>query len=234
MWFITGTDTGVGKTTVSRALAAALRRRGLRVGVCKPVETGCTAGADGKLVPSDARLLLEAAESGQDLEEVCPLRFAEPLAPAVAAQRAGGRVDFRRLCEIVRSVQARHEVALVEGAGGWVVPLDRWLTFADLASEFRWPVLVIVANRLGALNHALLTVENIRMRGLPLAGYVWNRVSEHEDVALQTNPQVLTEWLGEPLGEFPFLGEKVLDVDELARVAEQALDLDALLSTTRR
>jgi dethiobiotin synthetase len=228
MWFVTGTDTGVGKTTVTRALVAAFRQRGVRVGVCKPVETGCARAPDGELVPADATLLREAAGNEQPLEEVCPLRFAEPLAPAAAARRAGRPVDFARLCETIRGIQARYEVVFVEGAGGWLVPIAPHLTFADLAAELRLPVLLVVANRLGALNHALLTVENIRMRNLRFAGYVWNRVSPADDVAVQTNPQSLAEWLGKPLGEFPYLGGEIPHSAELARIAEETLALDVL------
>lgn len=234
MWFITGTDTGVGKTTVARAVAAALRKRGLRVGVCKPVETGCSRGADGELLPADALLLREAAGSEQDLAEVCPYRFTEPLAPAVAAKRSGEQIDVVALARRIEAMGERHDVIVVEGAGGWLVPLAPHVTFADLAARLRLSVLLVVANRLGALNHALLTAENIRMRGVEFAGYVWNRVSASDDLAVQTNPAVLAAWLGEALGDIPYLGPEPRSASEWARVAEERMDWAALLASCRR
>ena len=234
MWFVTGTDTGVGKTTVTRALAAALHKRGLRVGVCKPAEPGCARTANGELVPADAVLLREAAGSEQELDEVCPYRFEEPLAPAVAAERSGQRIEVTRLAGTIGAIAERHDVVLVEGAGGWLVPLASHLTFADLATKLGWPVVLVAANRLGALNHALLTVENLRMRGVELAGYIWNQPAALDDVAVQTNPGVLQAWLGEPLGQVPYLGGEPRSAAELAEVAEAHIDLAALLASWRQ
>lgn len=226
---ITGTDTGVGKTAVTCLLAAALRDRGLRVGVVKPVETGCAIGPAGRLYPADAALLRSYSGTRQSLDEVCPYALPDPLAPAVAAARAGTWIDFQYLCEHIRAVAEGHDVTLVEGAGGWLVPFTPHLTFADLVVALRAELVLVVANRLGALNHALLTVENARMRGVGVAGYVWNHPVPPLDIAQETNAEALRTWVGEPLGTVPHLAEGLPTPEIAASLAQQAIDLQKLL-----
>lgn len=233
--FVTGTDTGVGKTTVSGLLAAGFRSRGLEVGVFKPAETGCPTSADGRLVPSDAVWLKELAGSAQSIEEICPYSFAEPLAPAVAAERSGQTIDFRWLCSHILTCATDYDVSLIEGAGGWLVPLTRHLTFADLAVALGSTVVVVVANRLGALNHALLTVQNIRMHGARWGGYIWNQPAPVTELAQATNADALRAWLGEPLGTIPHTPVESLSAPEqAARIAREVLDLDRLLAFWER
>ena len=227
--FVTGTDTGVGKTAVSCLLAAGLRHRGLNVGVFKPAETGCAVGPDGNLIPADAVLLRTYAGGGQLIDDVCPYRLPEPLAPAVAAQRAGVHIDFPSLCERIQSAAKQHDVVLVEGAGGWLVPLTSQLLFADLAVALQAKVLVVVANRLGALNHALLTAQNVRMHGAFLSGIVWNHPAPGADVAQTTNLEVLRTWLGEPLGNVPHWSDGLPPPEVAAAQAGGWLDFDRIL-----
>ncbi|GIW44242.1 MAG: ATP-dependent dethiobiotin synthetase BioD [Candidatus Binatia bacterium] len=227
--FVTGTDTGVGKTTVTGLLAAGLRSRGLRIAVFKPAETGCSPGPDGSLLPADAARLRRLAGTPQPIEDVCPYTFREPLAPAVAARREGRSIDFRWLCAQIRSRADQYDLTLVEGAGGWLVPLAQQLTFADLAMALGAEALVIVANRLGALNHALLTVQHVRMCGLRCAGYVWNHPAPITEVAQTTNPEALREWLGPALGSVPYLRDGWDAPDAAARIAEECFDLDGFL-----
>ncbi len=170
--FVTGTDTGAGKTYVSRALIAGWRRRGLKVGVMKPCETGCR-GAD--LIPEDARLLLEASGSDLTLDEVCPYRFAFPMAPAEAAALEGSRISFERLSRVYTAIAARHDVTLVEGAGGLIVPLEGRRTTADLIAHLNLPLLIVARIGLGTINHTGLTVEAARSRGLDLLGVIFTR-----------------------------------------------------------
>lgn len=229
--FVTGTDTGVGKTTVSAMLAAALSARGVRVAVFKPAETGCSQGDGSALVPADAVRLREFAGSSQALEEVCPYVFSEPLAPAVAAERAGRTIDFRWLSGHMRTRAQGYDLVLVEGAGGWLVPLTSQLTFADLALALDAHVLLVVANRLGALNHALLTAQNVRMHGSRWLGYVWNHPLPAEDVAQATNIDALRGWLGEPLGAVPHCARELTSRDTAARLAEESIDLKRLLDS---
>jgi dethiobiotin synthetase len=229
---ITGTDTGIGKTTVASAIAAALHRRGLNVGVIKPVETGCEAGSDGSLTASDALQLLWAAGRNDPLDIVCPYRLREPLAPSVAAHREGAVLELADIVRHVRAMVDTSQLALVEGAGGLLVPLTSASTFADLARACDLRILVVVGNRLGAINHARLTLDWARAAKLSVAGYVVNTLAADADLAAQTNVEVLRELCGPSLGVLPFLGPIVRTESERARLAdaaESALDLDALV-----
>jgi dethiobiotin synthetase len=231
--FITGTDTGVGKTTVASAIAAALRRRGKDVGVLKPVETGCQVAADGRRVPADAEQLRWAAgRDDEDVDLVCPFRLRDPLAPSVAARREGIRLELPDLVDAVRRVAARHELVLVEGAGGLLVPINGTATFADLARACDLRLLVVVGNRLGAINHACLTIDWARGAGLVVAGYVINTLTADDDLAAHTNVATLRELLGPPLGVFPFVGpvtRAASDRERLADTAERSIALDGLV-----
>ncbi len=232
--FITGTDTGIGKTTVASALAAALWRRGLGVRVIKPVETGCPADDDGRLIPADGLQLRWAAGRESDsLDVVCPYRFREALAPSVAAAREGVQLELTAIADTVKSVVSLAPLALVEGAGGLAVPLTAQATFADLARACDLRILVVVGNRLGAINHARLTVDYAARAGLELAGYVVNALQADSDLAAATNVEVLHDLLGPAVGVFPFLGH-IMRTDaerrRLADVAEQTLDLSKLIA----
>jgi dethiobiotin synthetase len=167
--FVTGTDTGVGKTHVARALARALTRGGLRVRARKPVESGWTDGER-----SDAARLREAAGGWEALSAVCGWRFREPVSPALAARRSGTALTVAGLAGLCRAGGAGF--TLVEGAGGFLSPIAGDGLNADLARALGFPVLVVAADRLGAVNHALLTLEAVERRGLPLAGVVLNPV----------------------------------------------------------
>jgi dethiobiotin synthetase len=230
--FVTGTDTGVGKTTVACALAAALARRGHRVGVLKPVETGCDEEAGGVPVPADALRLRFFSGTEQEIEAICPRRFRSPVAPAVAARLEGAEIDPSLLADGVRRIVERHDVTLVEGAGGLLVPISGTFTFADLAHRCALPVLVVVGNRLGALNHALLTVRWADKAGLEIAGYVVNALGPDEDLAARTNVETLAELLGPPIAVFPWLGQiepTEGDRTRLAETMERVANLDRLL-----
>lgn len=231
-FLISGTDTGVGKTTVASAIAAALRRRGRRVGVIKPVETGCEEAADGSLVPGDALQLRWAAGRDDPLDLICPYRLRDPLAPAVAARRAGLHIDLASLVDSVRALSARCDIALVEGAGGLLVPLAGPATVADLAKACGLRLVLVVGNRLGAINHARLTLDWARAAGLDVVGYVINALAPHADLAARTNVEVLHDLLGPALGVFPFLGtleRTEAERERIAAAAERSLDLESLL-----
>jgi dethiobiotin synthetase len=202
---VTGTDTGAGKTLVTAAVAAALAARGMRIGVAKPAETGCRL-RDGVLYPEDAATLAGAAGSSELLERVCPYRFAEPLAPALAAERAGSTIDLETLVTALRQRAAGLDVLLVEGAGGLLVPLTRSATYADLTIALAAHVLLVVGSRLGAINHALLTLAALEARALPARGYVLNRLAAETDLAAETNGPLLRALTPVPcLGELPWL-----------------------------
>ncbi|MBI3770307.1 MAG: dethiobiotin synthase [Deltaproteobacteria bacterium] len=210
---VTGTDTGVGKTLVTAALAAALTARGLRVGVAKPVETGCARVA-GALYPEDAAALAAAATTSEPLDVVCPYRFPDPLAPILAAARAQTTIDVAALVRTLGARAAAFDVLLVEGAGGALVPLTSTTTYADLARALDAPVLLVVGSRLGAINHALLSLEVLAARGLHIAGYVVNRIAPDGDPAAETNTALLRS-----LTAARFLGElpRIMDAVETLR-----------------
>ncbi len=230
--FVTGTDTGVGKTTVSCGIAAALSQANWTVGVFKPSETGCRIGPDGQLQPEDALRLGFFARSVLDVRTTCPYPFRPPLAPLVAARQAGTVIDMAHLCRVHHAVAAAHDVTLIEGAGGLLVPLAPGVTFADLAMRLQVPLLVVVASRLGAINHALLTIRYAQSAGLHVLGYIVNFVTEETDLAACTNIDVLTECLGPPLGVIPYLGTvESTDTDRqrLAELFTTNLRMDSLL-----
>jgi dethiobiotin synthetase len=203
--FITGTDTGIGKTLIAVSLAAYLRDLGYRVGVMKPAETGCQE-IDRKLIPLDAVRLKEASGCAESIEKICPYRLREPLAPSIAAERVGVKIDVDHLMVINDDISSKHDITLVEGAGGLMVPLLPSYTYADLAHVLKLQVIVVAANKLGAINHLLLTLEHASCKGLSVLGYVLNRISNENSVATETNREVLSNLTGIPcLGELPFV-----------------------------
>lgn len=222
--FVTGTDTDCGKTVIACGLVAAPRSRGRRVGVMKPVSAGAQSTADG-LRNQDALDLI--AESGLDLpyEAVNPWVFAPAIAPHIAAAQAGTPIRFAPVLEAFARIRAASDTVVVEGAGGWRVPLGPDGDMADLAAALRLPVLLVVGLRLGCLSHALLTAESIERHGCRLAGWVGNRVDPRMAVA-EENVVALRERLPAPcLGIVPRLdrpsGAAVaarLDSAEIARL----------------
>jgi len=198
-FFVTGTDTGVGKTVVACALVRALRAAGRDVGVMKPAETGVGAGG-----PLDALALREAAGVGDALEEICPVQLALPAAPSVAADDEGAPLDLVRVRGAFDALAARHECMVVEGAGGLLVPLAPDFTMADLAAELGLPVLLVARAALGTINHTRLSLEAIEARGLALAGVVVSHAGGALSEADAKNLAALRAALGDRLvGEIP-------------------------------
>ncbi len=230
--FITGTDTGIGKTLVGCGIATALTAQGKRVGVLKPAETGCDR-RDGILYPDDAMRLAGYARSGLSLETVCPYRFSPPVAPSVAAEQAGVTIQPERIIEVFQTITNQHDVTLVEGAGGLLVPLVDRYSFADLARDLDIPVLVVVGSKLGALNHTLLTLHCIEARALPLAGYILNHPTRTADDAIKTNATTLAGLTDVPCrGIIPHLAlSEDIDRDRiiLSELFATAVDLPGLL-----
>ncbi|MCX5672620.1 MAG: dethiobiotin synthase [Planctomycetota bacterium] len=194
--FITGTDTGVGKTIVTAALAMILREAGADVGVMKPVATGCVRRREG-LVSEDAELLAKAADVPEPLAEISPIRLAEPLAPTVAAARARLTLDLAPMWAAWRRLRSAHDIMLVEGIGGLLCPVTPKESVADLAKVFGLPLLVVARTVLGTINHTALTVEAARARGLRVAGIVINRYHpDSVDLAETTNPDEVQRLTG--------------------------------------
>jgi dethiobiotin synthetase len=197
--FVTGTDTGVGKTYVAALIARSLAAQGKRVGVYKPAASGCLRDTQSELVSEDAVALWHAAGCPGELDRVCPQRFAAPLAPPLAARAEGREVDAGLLCSGLDYWRDRSDVIIVEGAGGLMSPLgqegDVDLYVADLAADFGFPLVVVAANRLGTINatlQTLLTARSFR-GGLSVAGVVVNHPSPaiSEDLSRFSNGEEL-------------------------------------------
>ena len=170
--FVTGTDTGVGKTRVAVALIHTLRAQGLRVAAMKPVSAGSTPGD----LNEDVVALMRAANVEAEVSDVNPYAFADPVAPHIAAQLAGVTIELSIIVAAYSRLAALSDVVVVEGAGGWRVPLNEHEDMADLAQRLGLPVVLVVGLRLGCLNHASLTAEAISNRQLPWAGWVGNHI----------------------------------------------------------
>ena len=174
-FFITGTDTGVGKTLVTAALLRALRDAGHRVAGMKPVAAGAMAGPEGA-ANEDALLLQAESSQRHPYALVNPWLFEPAIAPHIAAAEAGATIDVARIVEAHAQLQRGADVVLAEGAGGFLVPLDAKRSMAELPERLGMDVILVVGLRLGCLNHALLTAEAIAARGLALAGWVGNHI----------------------------------------------------------
>jgi dethiobiotin synthetase len=218
--FVTGTDTGVGKTVVACSLVAAFARRGLRVAPMKPCETG---GGD------DALRLIEASGRALPLSDVSPVRHPLPASPEAAATAAGERIELEPIRAAYLRLTRDAEVTLVEGAGGLLVPIAPGLLMADLARALELPLVVVARASLGTVNHTLLTVEAARRRGLRVAGVIFSRALETTGPDEPTNPTAIARH-GEVeiLGTLPRLTS--LDPSALADAAERHLAIDRLLS----
>ena len=205
-YFLTGTDTDVGKTFVACALLHAWRDAGYRVAGFKPVAAGAEL-REGVLRNEDALRLHAASSPGFSLEQINPICFADPVSPHIAAARANLPVSIAQLVDSATRLASETDRLLVEGAGGFRAPLSAQEDFADLAVAMGYPVLLVVGVRLGCLNHALLTAEAIAARGLKLAGWIANIV-DPEMRALAENIDTLRSRIEAPcIGVVPRLPE---------------------------
>jgi len=199
---ITGTDTGVGKTVVARALSAAMRRRGLQVAAMKPVETGVSFADPNR----DGALLARAAGETRPLSVVAPLVFAQPIAPLVAARRSGTTIDIATLDDAVRDASVGADALIVEGAGGLLVPVADGMSFDGLFARWSLDVVIVAANRLGVINHARLTIAAARSAGLRVRCVVLNHPTGHRrDTSVTDNAEVIKELENVAVVELPWL-----------------------------
>ena len=242
--FITGTDTGVGKTVVACAIAAWCYERGMNVGVMKPVATGgrrVSVHGVRRWVCDDALHLARAAHVEDPWALINPICFREPLAPWVAAQRAGTSIRLREAERAYHRLCALHETMVVEGIGGLLVPLTRQQTVADLIKRLDLPVLIVARSQLGTLNHTLLTLRAARAAKLRVLGIILNRAEPPTrdpmaHLAEQTNPQALARLARVPiLGRLPYDGRprgsnSFSSSEARARWVEQALGVRMLRS----
>ena len=207
-FFVTGTDTGAGKTHVTRLLLETMRRAGIDAVGYKPVACG----------DRDDALILSEASGGLPIDEVNPVYLKSALAPYVAGLLENQSVDPAALVAGYRKLADRHRIVIVEGAGGWEVPIAANYRISDLATDLALPVVLVAANRLGALNHILLTIGAIRARGLKCAGVFLNQLGDELDTAMITNKGVIEDLTGVQLLEHLIHGQDFLDDEVLAKL----------------
>jgi len=229
--FITGTDTGCGKTIVTATLARALASRGYDVGVCKPYASGIALEAPEET--SDIVFLQKAAGLREPIDLVCPARFSLPLAPAQAEPLENIRYTPEEICQRVQEYVKLHEITLVEGIGGAAVPLTHNYLVSDFIKDLGLPVLVVARSALGTINHTILTVEHLRNKGLSVLGVIFNRVTGGElSEAEKGGPPLAATLAGVPfLGVVPFVGEE--KVDSLPAVQQLPITCEAIVNTLR-
>lgn len=229
--FITGTDTGIGKTVVAAGLAMALKQRGVRVGVMKPIATGCI--GDGRLISPDAVYLFEAAQN-EYAPLTSPVRFRNPVAPSIASIYEQKEVDLNLIRRAYRQLQKHYDYLIVEGIGGMLVPIKNNYLVANLIREMDLPILIVSHVSLGAINHTLLTVDSALIRGFFIKGIIFNRAPLiNYSLAELTNPRVIHELTGLPvLGTLPDIED--LDVERckfgnLKVIFEERINIDQIL-----
>lgn len=216
--FVTGTDTGVGKTVVSAALAWGLKQSGKRVSVMKPVQTGTESGG---LI--DIEFVQRVIEVNYPLDDVCPYRFTHPLAPLTAASLVGERIDLDRIKSSFYNLASTHDIVIVEGAGGLLVPINDGYMMSDLAFDLGLSIIIVTRPGLGTLNHTLLTVESARFRGLKVMGIVINQFPSNPGLAERTNPGLILRMTEEPIiGVLPFDSEISVEGGKIGKIREIA------------
>jgi len=211
--FITGTDTGVGKTLIAGAVARILTDKGLKVGVFKPIATGCRRSWDG-FVGSDTEFLAHCANSDLSLSTITPVGYPTPAAPIVSAACDGPAIDFNRIAAAYRDICQNSDIVIVEGIGGVRVPLTAEFDLLDLAVEFALPVVIVARPNLGTINHTLMTIDCVRAAKLKIAGVVINNYNATEStVAEDTAPEVIAKCGGvNVLSVVPF--DETVNIEE--------------------
>ncbi len=236
--FITGTDTGVGKTTVAASLSAFLSlRKKMNVGVMKPFESGLSK-TNKDLLPWDAICLREASGSTDDLDDISPYTFEHPLAPEIAAGLEHVQIDIDVVDRIYKKIVKKHDVLVVEGAGGVLVPIKKDFFYADLIERWAVPAIIIARLGLGTINHTLLTYHYLKSRGITVIGVILNNNDKTHGPAAQTNPKALRRYLEVPLlGVFPYaegLLKEGMDREFLAEIFARNIDTAVILDHIKK
>jgi dethiobiotin synthetase len=230
-FFITGTDTGVGKTTVACGLAAYCSTvKGLDVGVMKPFEPGLSLYGKDRL-PWDSISLKEASGSQDDVALINPYAFDAALSPGAAAEIEHVQIDLEHLDKIFTLLSASHDILFIEGAGGVLAPIRRNFFFSDLMKRWKTTVIVVARLGIGTVNHTLLTCRFLKAEGIQVAGVILNDVAGKTDAATKTNREVLSRYLDTPiLGVFPHMKHtETADRAAFADIVHKNIDLTPLL-----
>lgn len=219
--FITGTDTGVGKTIVSAVITRALIQKGIKSGVMKPIETGCSE-RNGLMVPTDGMFLREMAGMNDSIDLLTPVRYKNPLAPLVAAEIENRPVDIDAITSAYEVLSGKYDFIVVEGVGGLLVPIarrERIFFVSDLIKKLALPVIIVARPGLGTINHTLLTVHHALREGLNVTGVIINHNTPPENsLAEKTNPEVLSDLCPVPIiGTLPYMSEITkVNIDRIA------------------
>ena len=224
-FFITGTDTEIGKTFVSSLLIQLLVEEGLNVIGMKPIASGAKI-IDGMLKNEDALSLIQASNISVDYKNINPYVFVPAVSPHLAAEDAGIEIELTKIKSNFDELEKKSDVVIVEGVGGWHAPLSLHTTVADLAEELNQPIILVVGLRLGCLNHALLTAQAIRQSGLPVAGWIANHVEEDFSSAKKN-----IETLNHFLNDFPFLGSVPHQINLKNKTPQHHLNKQKLINS---
>lgn len=215
-FFITGTDTAVGKTFIATHIVNALVEKGIRTGVMKPVETGCTV-KKGRILPQDALALKKAASIDESLNLINPYALTHPLAPLAAARLEGIEIDRKVIMKAFSTLRAKYESLVVEGAGGLMVPLTETCLIAHLAHDMKLPLIIAARPSLGTINHTLLTIHTARAWNCGIRGVIINYTEDYKQgMSEKTSPEII-EKLGQVtvIGVVPFINENSQHYEEV-------------------
>ncbi|MFA6056054.1 MAG: dethiobiotin synthase [Thermodesulfovibrionales bacterium] len=224
-FFVTGTDTGVGKTIITAALIKVISRPGFTTGGMKPIESGCLQQGD-VLVPSDGMFIKTIAHMEENIRHITPCSFKSPLAPLPASEIEGLSVDLGKIRKAYDYLSARYEAVVVEGIGGLLVPITKNYFVIDMAKDFNLPLIVVSRPSLGTINHTMLTVNYAIKEGLRVAGIIINYSQPPENtLAETTNPEIIKQISPVPvIGIFPYLTD--MESATIKEAAEKNLDIE--------
>lgn len=224
-FFVTGTDTDVGKTLIASGIAAVLREKEVDIGVFKPFLSGISRNDE----KSDTNLLKHMSQTSLSLAEITPFEFKEPLAPLVAAKLEGKLVSMTDVVRHWEAIRVKHDYFIVEGAGGIAVPLGENFLVSDLIKSLQLPIIIVARPNLGTINHTFLTVKYAKSIGLRIAGIVINGVSEKAGLPEKTSPEVIEKLCGVPiLGVTPKLTD--LTKESIQQMVKEYLNVSLLLN----
>ena len=230
-FFVIGTDTGVGKTVITGAIAAYLFDKGFKVGVMKPAESGCRI-ENGKLIPDDTIYIKKMSSCTLSIDIINPYRFKLPLAPKIAAELEGKEIKEEELIKKFQIIKKGHDLILVEGAGGLFVPIYENKFNSHLISKLSLPIIIVSRGSLGTINHTLLTVKQAQYFKIKILGVIINYKDPVESIADRTNPEVLKKYLNVPiLGVFPYIGSKknINSKEYLIKLVKENINLKCVL-----
>ncbi|MBI5181916.1 MAG: dethiobiotin synthase [Nitrospirae bacterium] len=233
--FISGTDTGVGKTVVAGGLACTLKREGLDIGVMKPVQTGCAAKKGSGFIAPDTEFLIRISGVKDKINLVAPYRLKEPLAPSVAAEAEDRVIDIKKIVSAYNLLTQKHNFIIVEAAGGILVPIWEDFLFIDLIKRLSLPIIIVARIGLGTINHTLMTVRCARSAGIEIIGIIFNHTNNIKDgIAEKTNPDIIKRLCNIPiLGIIPFIDKlktEEIDAENLRAIFSKNVDIKHIKS----